>query len=292
MSVLGASEGYSSSTASEQGEHTEQDAVSSKKPDSDKKDSQPAGDKNSKGLQNTSQPTGDSISPCLENDLQHYSGAQQSTEARGVVMSQSTCSQNSCAAKSTENDEHPSILKRTSEASPVSNLPTVEQIPQIEAKQTVPEDLNKQSPKLSAASQEASKRGEGLNLISKLVEVEPAKQFTGHTKIEDTALGKPLKDSRKKGSSSSGSPPSDVFQDGRTKPTKQTSDHKQTDYPSFAKSPKDVKRKGSSSSVSALSDIIQDIKTSPRDTNISAENIPTKGMKSGLVFTFDYMYCV
>lgn len=197
-----------------------------------------------------------------------------------MVESQSTCSQNSCAVKSTENNGRASILKHATELSTVSNPPTVEQIPQFQAKQSVPEDLNKQSQKLSSASHEALKSGEGLNLISNLIEVEPAKQFTDHTKREDTSLGKPLKDSRRKGSSSSGSPPCDVFQDGRTEPTKQYIDHKQTDYPLFAKPPKDVKRKGSSSSVSALSDIIQDIRTSPRDANISAENIPTKGIKS------------
>jgi len=254
--------------------------VSSKKPDSVEKDSQALGDKNSKGLQNASQLSGDSVSPCLENDLQNNSGTQKSTEVGGVVESQSTCSQNSCAVKSTENNGRASILKHATEVSTVSNPPTVEKIPQFQAKQSVPEDLNKQSQKLSSASHEALKSGEGLNLISKLIEVEPAKQFTDHTKREDTSLGKPLKDSRRKGSSSSGSPPCDVFQDGRTEPTKQCIDHKQTDYPLFAKPPKDVKRKGSSSSVSALSDIIQDIRTSPRDANISAENIPTKGIKS------------
>lgn len=194
-----------------------------------------------------------------------------------MVESPSTCLQKSCAAESTEKNEHASILKHSSEASTLTNPPTVEQIPQIQAKQTVPEDLNKQSQKLSSASQEASKSGEGLNLISKLIEAEPVKQFTDHPKTEDATVGKPLKDSRRKGSSSCGSPPCDVFQDGKTGPTKQCIDHKQTDYPSFAKSSKDVRRRGSSSSASALSDIIQDIKTSPRDANISAENIPTKG---------------
>ena len=198
-----------------------------------------------------------------------------------MVESQSTCSQNSCMAKSTENDEPASILNHASEASTVSNSPSVEQIAQIQAKQTVPEDLNKPSQELHvpSASQGASRSTEGLNLISKLIEVEPAKQFTDHTKTEDASLGMPLKDSRRKGSSSPGSPPCDVFQDGRTEPTKQCIDHKQTDYPSFTKPPKDGKRKGSSSSISALSDIIQDIRTSPRDANISVENRPTKGMK-------------
>lgn len=201
-----------------------------------------------------------------------------------MVESQSTCSQKSCAAKSTENDESASIFKHTSEASSLTNPATVEQIPQVQAKQTVLEDLNKKSEKLSSASQEASKSGAGLNLISKFIEVEPKKPFTDHPKIEDTSLGKPLNDSRRKGSStsSSGSPPCDVFHDGRTEPTKQSIDHKQTDHPSFAKPPKDGKRRGSSSSVSALSDIIQDIKTSPRDANISAENIPTKGTVHGI----------
>lgn len=201
-----------------------------------------------------------------------------------MVESQSSCSQKSCAAKSTENDESASIFKHTSEASSLTNPATVEQIPQVQAKQTVLEDLNKKSEKLSSASQEASKSGAGLNLISKLIEVEPKIPFTDHPKIEDTSLGKPLNDSRRKGSSSSssGSPPCDVFHDGQTEPTKQSIDHKQTDHPPFAKPPKDGKRRGSSSSVSALSDIIQDIKTSPRDANISAENIPTKGTVHGI----------
>ena len=193
-----------------------------------------------------------------------------------MVELQCTSSQKSCA----ENEEGASISKHPSEASTLTNPPTVEQIPQIQAKQTVLEDLNKQSQKLSTASQEASKSGKGLNLISKLIDTEPAKQFTDCPRTEDASLGKPLKDPRRKGSSSSGSPPSDVFQDGRTEPTKQCIDHKQTDCPSFVKPSKDGKRRGSSSSVSALSDIIQDIKTSPKNANISAESIPTKGIKS------------
>ena len=197
-----------------------------------------------------------------------------------MVELQCTSSQKSCAGKSAENDEGASISKHPSEASTLTNPPTVEQIPQIQAKQAVLEDLNKQSQKLSMASQEASKSGKGLNLISKLIDTEPAKQFTDRPRTEDASLGKPLKDSRRKGSSSSGSPPSDGFQDGRTEPTKQCIDHKQTDCPSFVKPSKDGKRRGSSSSVSALSDIIQDIKTSPKNANISAESIPTKGIKS------------
>ena len=206
-----------------------------------------------------------------------------------MVESPSTCLQKSCAAESTERNESASILKHTSEASTLTNPPTVEQIPQTQAKQTFLEDVNEKSQKLSSASQEASESGEGLNLISKLIEVEPVKQFTDHPKTEDATVGKPPKDSRKKGSSSSfssGSPPCDVFQDGQTEPTKQCIDHKQTDYPSSAKPLKDVRRRLSSSSVSALSDIIQDIKTSPRDANISAENIPTKGIKICLSFFF------
>lgn len=194
---------------------------------------------------------------------------------------QSSCSQNLCAAKSTGNDDGVSILKQESEASTIPKVPTVEQLPQNQAKQSVPEDLHKQSQKLSSTSQEASKSGEGLNLISKLIEVEPAKQFTDHTQNEDISLGKLLKDSKRKGSSSSVSPLSDVFQDGRIEPTKQSIDQKQTDDPSLARPPKDAKRRGSSSSMSALSDIIQDIKTSPRDAKVSAENIPTKGIKFG-----------
>lgn len=172
-------------------------------------------------------------------------------------------------------------MKQESEASTVPKVPTVQQLPRNQAKQSVPEDLHKQSQKLSSTSQEASKSGEGLNLISKLIEVEPAKQFTDHRQTEDISLGKPLKDSKRKGSSSSVSPQSDVFQDGRIEPTKQSIDQKQTDDPSLARPPKDAKRRGSSSSMSALSDIIQDIKTSPRDAKVSAENIPTKGIKFG-----------
>ena len=155
-------------------------------------------------------------------------------------------------------------MKQASETSTVSKHPTVQQIPQNPAEQSVAEDLNKQSQKLSSTSQRAPQSGEGLNLISKLIAVEPAKQFT--------------EDSKRKGSSSSVSPQSGVFQSGRTEPTKQCIEQKQKpDDPPLARPPKDVKRRGSSSSISALSDIIQDIKTSPRDGNISAENIPTKG---------------
>ena len=291
VSVSGASEGYSSSTASEHSEHTEQNAVSSKKPDSDKKDSQASSDKNSKGPQSESQPSGDCVSPCLEDDLRNNSRTQKSTESTGLVKLQSSCSQNSDAVKSGGNDEGGSILKQASETSAVSKPPTVQQMPKNQAKQSVPEDLNKQSQKLSSTSQRASKSGEGLNLISKLIEAEPAKQFTDHPQTEDISLGKPLKDSKRKGSSSSVSPLSDVFQDGRIESAKQSIDQKQTDDLSLARPPKDAKRRGSSSSLSALSDIIQDIKTSPRDAKVSAENIPTKGM----IFGFSspsLFYCI
>lgn len=251
--------------------------MASKKRDSDEKDSQASGDKNCKGSQNALQLSGDCGSPCLQDELQNNSRTQNSTDGSDLADPQSSCSQNSYTAKETGNDKGISILKQPPETSTVPKPQTVQKLPQNQVKRSVPRDRNKQSQKLSSTNQGSSQRGEGLNLILNLIEVEPAKQLRDHTKTDDTSLGKPLKDSKGKGPSSSVSSLSDVFQDGRTEPTKQHIDQTKTDDVSLARSPKDVKRKGSSSSISALSDIIQDIKTSPRDANISAENIPTKG---------------
>lgn len=251
--------------------------MASKKRDSDEKDSQASGDKNCKGSQNALQLSGDCGSPCLQDELQNNSRTQNSTDGSDLADPQSSCSQNSYTAKEIGNDKGISILKQPPETSTVPKPQTVQKLPQNQVKRSVPRDRNKQSQKLSSTNQGSSQCGEGLNLISNLIEVEPAKQLRDHTKTDDTSLGKPLKDSKGKGPSSSVSSLSDVFQDGRTEPSKQYIDQKKTDDVSLARSPKDVKRKGSSSSISALSDIIQDIKTSPRDANISAENIPTKG---------------
>ena len=251
--------------------------MASKKPDSDEKDSQASGDKNCEGSQNALQLSGGCGIPCLQDELQNNSRTQNSTDGSDLADPQSSCSQNSCTAKATGNDKGISILKQPPETSTVSKPQTLQKVPQNQVKRSVPKDRNKQSQKLSSTNQGASQSVEGLNLISNLIEVEPAKQLRDHPKTEDTSLGKPLKDSEGKGPSSSVSSLSDVFQDGRTEPTKQYVDQKKTDDVSLARSPKNVKRKGSSSSISALSDIIQDIKTSPRDANISAENIPTKG---------------
>lgn len=228
----------------------------------------------------------------------------------GQVKSQSSFSQSACAAKSTGNDEEASILKPASESSAVSEPPNVQQIPQSQAKQSIPEDRNKQSQKLSSASEATSKSGEGLNLISKLIEAEPAKQLNHQKQTEVTSITQPLKDDERKESS-------DVVQDVRIEPTKQFVNQKQADDTSSTRRPKDlkgkgssvvvqdvrkfngstkqfvnqkqandtsstrppkdVKRKGSSSSVSALSDIIQEVRISPREAKTAAENIPTKG---------------
>lgn len=191
------------------------------------------------------------------------SRAQKSIEV-GQVRSQS-----SCAAKSAGNDKGASMLKTTSESSTVSEPPNVQQMPQSQAKQSIPEDLNKQSQKLSSANKATSKSGEGLNLISKLIEVKPAKQLINQQQAEDTSFAGSPKDDKRKESSS------DVVQD--VKEPKQFINQKHSDDTSSARPPKVVKRKGSSSSVSALSDIIQDIRISPREAKTVAENIPTKG---------------
>ena len=192
------------------------------------------------------------------------SRAQESIEV-GQVRSQS-----SCAAKSAGNDKGASMLKTTSESSTVSEPPHVQQIPQSQVKQSIPEDLNKQSQKLSSANKATSKNGEGLNLISKLIEVEPAKQLMNQKQTENTSFAGSPKDDKRKESSS------DVVQDVKVEP-KQFINQKHSDDTSSARPPKVVKRKGSSSSVSALSDIIQDIRISPREAKTVAENIPTKG---------------
>ncbi|KAL9959501.1 hypothetical protein ACROYT_G032828 [Oculina patagonica] len=280
--TLGGSEDYSSSAPSEPSEPAEQavkDSALSEKTDRHKKDLPPSADETSKGSQNVPQVT--------EDSQRISSEAQKSIEA-GQAKSQSSFSQSACAAKSTRNDEEASILIPASESSVVSKPPNVQQMPQSQAKQSIPEDLNKQSQKLS------SKSGEGLNLISKLIEAEPAKQVNHQKQSEETSLAQPPKDEKRKGSPDvvqkqaddtsstrqqkdfKGKGSSSVVQDVRIEPTKQFINQKEANNTSSARPPKEVKRRGSSSSVSALSDIIQDIRISPREARTAAENIPTK----------------
>lgn len=228
-----------------------------------------------------------SINPFSEDSQRTSSKAQRSIEA-GQANSKSSSSQSACATKSNGNDKGASILKPACESSAVSEPPNVQQMPQSQAKQSIPEDLNKQSQKLP------SKSGEGLNLISKLIEAEPAKQVNHQKQSEETSLAQPPKDEKRKESdvvqkqaddtSSTrqqkdfkGKGSSSVVQDVRIEPTKQFINQKQANNTSSARPPKEVKRRGSSSSVSALSDIIQDIRISPREAKAAAENIPTKG---------------
>ena len=76
-------------------------------------------------------------------------------------------------------------------------------------------DLSKrsqQSPSLSITS-EASKSGEGLNLISLLVDAESAKAPSTQTLSEDALASRSRKNSKRRGSCSSTSTLSDIIQD-------------------------------------------------------------------------------
>lgn len=210
-----------------------------------------------------------SVHPFSEDSRPISSRDDKNTESGQL---QPTFSQGASANKAAEKDERDALLKSASKPSTVPEQPSVQQMPQIQAKQSIPEDASKQPQKLSSANKATSKSGEGLNLISKLIETEPAKQLVNQKQSEDTSLAKPVKDDKSKESSTSG----DV-QGVKIQPTKQLSNQKQNDHISSARPPKDVKRKGSSSSVSSLSDIIQDIRISPREAKSAAENIPTKG---------------
>lgn len=125
------------------------------------------------------------------------------------------------ATTSTGNDEGTSILKPTSQPRNVDDTQNVQQIPQKEVEKLLPEDLNKQSQKPSSAlsSQCTSKSGEGLNLISKFIDVEPAKQVVNQKQKDDSSSSRPgQKDVKRKGSSSSMSALSEMIQDIRISP--------------------------------------------------------------------------
>ena len=81
-------------------------------------------------------------------------------------------------------------------------------------------DLSKpsqQSPSLSITS-EASKSGEGLNLISSLVDAESAKAPSTQTFSEDALAFRSHKNSKRRGSCSSTSTLSDIIQDIKISP--------------------------------------------------------------------------
>ena len=81
-------------------------------------------------------------------------------------------------------------------------------------------DLSKpsqQSPSLSITS-EASKSGEGLNLISSLVDAESAKTLSTQTLSEDALASRSRKNSKRRGSCSSTSTLSDIIQDIKISP--------------------------------------------------------------------------
>ena len=81
-------------------------------------------------------------------------------------------------------------------------------------------DLSKpsqQSPSLSITS-EASKSGEGLNLISSLVDAESAKAPSTQTLSEDALASRSRKNSKRRGSCSSTSTLSDIIQDIKISP--------------------------------------------------------------------------
>ena len=81
-------------------------------------------------------------------------------------------------------------------------------------------DLSKpsqQSPSLSITS-EASKSGEGLNLISSLVDAESAKAPSTQTLSEDALASRSCKNSKRRGSCSSTSTLSDIIQDIKISP--------------------------------------------------------------------------
>ena len=125
-----------------------------------------------------------------------------------------------CVTASTGNDKsRASISKQTSQPS-FSEPHRVVPVPQNEARKSIPEDLNKQSHKLSSVNQGALKSGEGLNLISTFVKAEPGKQFVDQKQAGNVSMpGMQSKDGKRRGSNSSSvSALSDIIQDIRVSP--------------------------------------------------------------------------
>lgn len=119
----------------------------------------------------------------------------------------------------TEPEQKYAIATQATQPSLVSN-PQKSQSEQTQLGGAGLNDLSKpsqQSPSLSITS-EASKSGEGLNLISSLVDAESAKAPSTQTLSEDALASRSRKNSKRRGSCSSTSTLSDIIQDIKISP--------------------------------------------------------------------------
>ena len=119
----------------------------------------------------------------------------------------------------TEPEQKYAIATQATQPSLVSN-PQKSQSEQTQLGGAGLNDLSKpsqQSPSLSITS-EASKSGEGLNLISSLVDAESAKAPSTQTLTEDALASRSRKNSKRRGSCSSASTLSDIIQDIKISP--------------------------------------------------------------------------
>ena len=150
------------------------------------------------------------------------SRVQESENTESVKPQSSSVPLSARVTASTGNDKSgASISKQTSQPS-FSEPHRVVPVPKNEARKSIPEDLNKQSHKLSSVNQGTctSKSGEGLNLISTFVKAEPGKQIVDQKQAGNASMpGTTSKDSKRRGSNSSSvSALSDIIQDIRISP--------------------------------------------------------------------------
>ena len=131
------------------------------------------------------------------------------TQGASVATSFSTRNENECL-----------VPEQQSQPESDERLPKAAQSVKNQIAELVVADCNKQPERSSSFStaNEATKSGEGLNLISSLMDVELSEPLVNQKQKEDALASRVQKNSKRKGSASSTSALSDIIQDIRISP--------------------------------------------------------------------------